>query len=70
MLPTAAPVADDIDFDTLGQKLSMSGGYIRNAVLRAAFAACDEGSPITMTHLWNAGVAEYEAMGKIASSGL
>jgi len=67
MLPSAAPVVKNIDFDLLGQKLSMSGGYIRNAVLSAAFAACDEGSPISMAHLWNAGVAEYEAMGKIAS---
>jgi ATP-dependent 26S proteasome regulatory subunit len=67
MLPPQAPVAQGVDFETLARKLSMSGGYIRNAVLRAAFAACDEGSPITMSHLWNAGVAEYEAIGKIAS---
>ena len=44
----------------------MSGGYIRNAVLRAAFLAADEGSDITHAHLEYAAQLEYEAMGKVA----
>ena len=44
----------------------MSGGYIRNAALRAAFLAADRGSPITAAHLDRAARAEYEAIGKIA----
>jgi hypothetical protein len=45
----------------------MSGGYIRNAVLRAAFLAASEGRPIGNEHLWRAAHAEYEAMGKVVS---
>jgi SpoVK/Ycf46/Vps4 family AAA+-type ATPase len=66
MLPQAAPVAEDIDPGSLGRRYSMSGGYIRNAVLRAAFLAADEGSPITAAHLECAARIEYEGMGKIA----
>ena len=44
----------------------MSGGYIKNAVLRAAFLAAAEGSAITMRHFEYAAHVEYEGMGKIA----
>jgi hypothetical protein len=47
----------------------MSGGYIKNAALRAAYLAADEGSPISMAHLRRAARAEYEAMSKIAYDG-
>ena len=68
MLPAAAPVDDDVDFETLGRKYVMSGGYIRNAALRAAFLAADEGSVITGPHLERAAKLEYEGMGKIAAA--
>jgi AAA+ superfamily predicted ATPase len=67
MLPAAAPVAAGVDFGTLARKYVMSGGYIRNAALRAAFLAADEGSPITAKHLECAARLEYECMGKIAA---
>jgi hypothetical protein len=67
MLPTAAPVATDIPFATLARKYVMSGGYIRNAVLRAAFLAADEDTTITARHLTQAAQLEYEAMGKLAA---
>lgn len=66
MLPAEAPVDGGVDFEALGKRLAMSGGYIKNAVLRAAFAACNEGRAITMEHLCRAGAAEYEAMGRVA----
>ena len=66
MLPAAAPVEQGLDFDTLAQRFSMTGGYIRNAALRAAFLAADEGSSITAAHLEHAAQLEYEGMGKIA----
>ncbi|MEO8704688.1 MAG: hypothetical protein ABI867_31825 [Kofleriaceae bacterium] len=44
----------------------MSGGYIRNAALRAAFLAADEDSIITRAHLERAARVEYEGMGKLA----
>jgi AAA+ superfamily predicted ATPase len=68
MLPSEAEVAADIDFDLLSRKYEMSGGYIRNAVLRAAFLAADDASPITMRHMMRAANLEYTAMGKVVSS--
>ena len=67
MLPAEAAVTPDIDFDTLADKYEMSGGYIKNAALRAAFLAADEGVPISMRHLTRAARSEYQAMGKVIS---
>ena len=69
MLPPAAPVADDLDFEGLARRYAMSGGYIRNAVLRAAFVAADRGKPITHEALERAARREYEGMGKIVFAG-
>jgi len=68
LLPKAAPLARDLDLDMLAETFAMSGGYIRNAVLRAAFLAADEGSAIHQRHLRLAAQLEYEAMGKLAPS--
>src|SRR5205085_1530351 len=65
MLPKAAPVATGIDVDSLARRFAMSGGYIRNAALRAAFLAANDGTPITTAHLERAARSEYEGMGKI-----
>jgi ATP-dependent 26S proteasome regulatory subunit len=67
MLPQQAEVAPNIDFLGLATKFEFSGGYIRNAVLRAAFFAADDGGPITQAHLQRAALLEYASMGKIAS---
>jgi SpoVK/Ycf46/Vps4 family AAA+-type ATPase len=67
MVPKEAALADDVDWDKLASRFAMSGGYIRNAVLRAAFLAADEGTPIAMKHLLRGGTLEYAAMGKIIS---
>ena len=67
MLPAEASVGTDIDFATLAYKYEMSGGYIKNAALRAAFLAADEGAPISMRHLTRAARSEYQAMGKVVS---
>ncbi len=67
MLPAEAAVAGDLDFDNLADKYEMSGGYIKNAALRAAFLAADEGVPISMRHLTRAARSEYQAMGKVIS---
>jgi len=66
LLPSAAPVAPDIPFAELGELFAMSGGYIRNAVLRAAFLAANDDTAIHHAHLVRAAQLEYEAMGKIA----
>jgi len=65
MLPAEAPRADNIDFELLSRKFEMSGGYIRNAVLRAAFLAASEDSHIDTRHLKRAADLEYASMGKV-----
>ena len=44
VLPSQAPVADDVDLGFLANQFKLSGGNIRNASLAAAFAAADEGA--------------------------
>jgi len=67
MLPSQAPLDSHIDFASLARRFEMTGGYIRNAALRAAFLAADEGTPIGERHLEHAARIEYEGMGKITS---
>ncbi|MDQ3370690.1 MAG: AAA family ATPase [Myxococcota bacterium] len=66
MLPGSAPVAADVDVESLGRRFAMSGGYIRNAAVRAAFLAADQETEITPEHLERAARLEYEGMGKLA----
>jgi SpoVK/Ycf46/Vps4 family AAA+-type ATPase len=67
MLPAKATTTGDLDFPGLAREFSMSGGYIKNAVLRAAYLSADAGTPISNEHLWRGARAEYEGMGKIAA---
>lgn len=69
MLPAAAPRAGTIDFASLARRFRMSGGYIRNAVLRAAFLAAEEGTGISHDHLERAVRMEFREMGKLGDSG-
>jgi len=43
--PTYTPLADDVDFRALADRYSVSGGDIKNAVLKAAAAAATEPGP-------------------------
>ena len=68
MFPPGAPVAADVDVYRLARELELSGGHIKNAVLRAAYLAASAGSAITMDHLVRAARAEYDAMGRILTT--
>ncbi len=65
LLPTRAPVADDVDLDVLADKFRLSGGSIRNCLLAAAFLAADDGGAIAMRHLLQAVFAEYLKLGRL-----
>ncbi|MFO0749719.1 MAG: hypothetical protein U1F43_29225 [Myxococcota bacterium] len=58
LLPREADVAGPIDFDALGDALDLSGGQIKNAVLRAAYRACSEGAALSQAHLLESGTRE------------
>jgi ATPase family associated with various cellular activities (AAA) len=65
VLPAAAPLADDVDFEFLAERFKLSGGAIRNCSLAAAFRAADEGSQIEMRHLVRAVAQEYGKQGRL-----
>jgi len=67
LIPKTAPTQGDLRLEKLADHYVMSGGYIRNAVLRAAFLAASERRSIDSTHLSRAAHLEYEAMGKITN---
>jgi SpoVK/Ycf46/Vps4 family AAA+-type ATPase len=59
---TAAP------FDRLAERFEMTGGYIKNAIVRAAVIAAREGRTLTVDDLWTGAHAEYAEMGKVLST--
>ena len=54
-----------VHFTELARRLQMSGGYIRNAVLRAAYQAAASGAPITTTLLRGAAELVLRDAGKV-----
>ncbi len=69
-LPDGVPRAGEFDFADLARRFRMSGGYIRNAALRAAFLAAEEAVPLTQDHLERAIRAEFREIGKLGDSGV
>jgi SpoVK/Ycf46/Vps4 family AAA+-type ATPase len=68
-LPADIPRAGAFDLAELARRFPLSGGYIRNCALRAAFLAAAEGVPLSYAHLVRAVELEYQEMGKLAPSG-
>jgi len=69
LIPAQVPVAGKLDFANLAQRFRLSGGYIRNAALRGAFLAAEEGVALTHEHLERAIRMEFREIGKLAESG-
>jgi len=68
-IPPEVPTNGEFDFAELAKKFPMSGGYIRNSALRAAFLAAQENVPMTHDHLVRAIHLEYREMGKLSPGG-
>ena len=64
-LPPKAPVEKDIDLHVLAKEFELSGGYIKNAAVRAAFLAAQANAPIGMEILRLASALELEDMGRV-----
>jgi hypothetical protein len=69
LIPPQVPISGKLDFASLAQRFRLSGGYIRNAALRAAFLAVEEGSALTHAHLERAIRMEFREIGKLAETG-
>jgi SpoVK/Ycf46/Vps4 family AAA+-type ATPase len=65
LIPSEAPVEEGIDYELLGKHFELSGGSIKNAVLRAAYRAAAKGTMITMDHFEDAAKRECQAAGKL-----
>jgi hypothetical protein len=64
-LGTEAPREEDLDLEFLARAFKVSGGNIRNIVVAAAYAAAEDGAPISMGHLVRATQREYRKLGRM-----
>jgi hypothetical protein len=69
-IPERVPRRGDFDVAALARKYRLSGGYIRNACLRAAFLAVEDGGLLTQEHLERAVRLEFREVGKLAEGGV
>lgn len=67
LIPANAPVGT-IDHARLGKTFALSGGHIKNAILRAAYAAAQKGTVIDDKLLAEAAELECAAAGKLSFS--
>lgn len=68
MLPKDTPLADGIDFLQLAQEFDLSGGAIKNAVVRAALRALAQGGVVTIDLLRRCAKLECEEMGILVAT--
>jgi hypothetical protein len=68
-VPATAPIEGTLDLASLAERYELSGGYIRNAALRAAFLAAVDGSALRMEHFERAVQLEYRDACKIGDGG-
>jgi SpoVK/Ycf46/Vps4 family AAA+-type ATPase len=69
LIPQEAPVADNIDYTLLGKLYELSGGSIKNVILRAAYKAAQCSVQIDMKGLESAAQQEYRELGKLLPDG-
>ncbi len=65
LIPSAAPISDDIDFELMADAFELSGGSIKNAMIRAAYRAAARSSKINMDDISAAAKQECAAAGKL-----
>ncbi|MEJ7601059.1 MAG: ATP-binding protein [Kofleriaceae bacterium] len=68
-LPSTLPTTDDLDLGDLARKYPLTGGSVKNCVMRAAFLAAAENVTLSQDHLLRAVRLEYRAAGKLSESG-
>ena len=68
LFPKECPLDPDMDWDILGKSFEISGGHIKNAVLRAAYRAACTGGRVTMETIRFAAEQECKQAGKLFRS--
>jgi hypothetical protein len=69
MMPAELPTEGEFDYTLLAERFELSGGYIRNIVLRAAYLAAAEDAVLSMAHLLRAAEYEYRDHGMLVARG-
>lgn len=64
MFPHEAPIAREVNYEFISEKLNLSGGNIKNIALTAAFYAAEDSCEIGMCQIMRAARREYIKMGK------
>jgi SpoVK/Ycf46/Vps4 family AAA+-type ATPase len=70
LAPSGAPFGADVDFCELGRAYELSGGHIKNALLRAAYEAARTSAEISQDLLRAACREECRSMGKVVFDSL
>jgi hypothetical protein len=65
LLPPSTNLHELVDFHALAERFDMTGGYIKNAVVRAAVIAARAGRTMMAEDLWIGAHHEYVEMGKV-----
>jgi SpoVK/Ycf46/Vps4 family AAA+-type ATPase len=65
LLPPTTGLHELVDFHALAERFDMTGGYIKNAVVRAAVIAARAGRAMVAEDLWLGAHHEYVEMGKV-----
>jgi SpoVK/Ycf46/Vps4 family AAA+-type ATPase len=65
LLPPSSGLHDRVDFHAIAERFDMTGGYIKNAVVRAAVIAARAGRAMVAEDLWLGAHNEYVEMGKV-----
>lgn len=68
LLPPETGLAGSVDVQALADRFVMTGGYIRNAIVRAAVIAAREDREPTERDLWAGAHQEYVELGKVMPS--
>ena len=68
LLPPETGLHGAAPFERLAERFEMTGGYIKNAIVRAAVIAAREGRTMTADDLWTGAHSEYAEMGKVLST--
>jgi winged helix domain-containing protein/ATPase family protein associated with various cellular activities (AAA) len=67
VLPPEAPLAGELDWETLARRFALAGGSIRGAAVHAAYQAAAANEPIGMAHLLLGVRRELDKLGRAPS---
>ena len=65
LIPAEVPLDGPLDFEDLAERFDVSGGYIKNAIVQACYAALAAGRGLTQEDLYATGRKACEAAGRL-----